>query len=273
MRLLKTIKLFKKTYKSLLLEMIRTDFKLRYQGSVLGYLWSLLKPLMLFAILYTVFTQFLRIGRGVPNYPISLLLGIILWTFFVESSSNALKSIVSRGGLIRKVNIPRYLIPVAAVSSAFINMVLNLIVLFIFVLFANNTPLGLQTIVIFPLLLVELVLLSLAVGFFLSALFVRYRDVEHIWDVAKQALFYTIPIIYPLSLIPSEMIRKAIILNPLAQIIQGSRAVVTYGDTQTVADVYGNKYAILIPLGLVIITIIISSAYFRKRSRYFAEDI
>src|SRR3990167_7290802 len=146
-------RIISKRNRVLLGEMIRTDFKLRYQGSVLGYLWSLLKPLMLFVILFTVFTKFLHIGKGVPNYPISLLLGIVLWSFFTEATSGALKSIVGNGSLIRKINIPRYMIPIASISSAFINTLLNLIVVFIFILFANNTPISWMTILVFPLLI------------------------------------------------------------------------------------------------------------------------
>jgi ABC-2 type transport system permease protein len=259
--------------RALLKEMIRTDFKLRYQGSVLGYLWSLLKPLMLFLVLYTVFTKFLNIGRGVPNYPVSLLLGIVLWTFFTEATTACLKSIVGKGNLLRKVNIPRYLIPVAAVSSSFINMALNLIVVFIFVLFAHNTPLSWTTLIVLPLLLVELVVLSMAVGFFLAAIYVKYRDIEHIWDVVRQALFYTVPIIYPLTLISSEVIQKVLMLNPLAQIIQDARAVVTYGGTPQVVDLYHNPLFYLIHIGMIVAALAITSAYFRKRSKYFAEDI
>lgn len=266
-------KIFSKRNRSLLAELVRTDFKLRYQGSVLGYLWSLLKPLFLFAILYTVFTRFLRIGQGVPNYPLSLLLGIVLWNFFAEATSSALKSIVGRGSLIRKINIPRYLIPVAAISSAFINMLLNLTVLFMFVLFAQNTPLSWSTLLIFPLLLIELMVVSTAVGFFLAAFYVKYRDIEHIWEIVKQALFYGSAIIFPLSLISSVTIKKLLLLNPVAQIIQDARAVVTYGGTLQINDLYGNWLVLLIPIGLIVITLFISAAYFRKQSKYFAEDI
>lgn len=273
MGLIKTAKLFTKSYKSLLLEMIRTDFKLRYQGSVLGYLWSLLKPLMLFAILYTVFTHFLLIGKGVPNWPVSLLLGIVLWTFFADATSGALKSIVNKGNLIRKINIPRWLIPVASTSSAFINMLLNLVVVFIFVLFAQNNALSWQTIGYFPLLLLELIILTTAVGFFLSAVYVRYRDIEHIWDVVRQALFYTVPIIYPLSRIPSETIQKLIMLNPLAQILQDARAVTTSSTTIQISDLYKGLVVSLVPLVLVVLALVIGVSYFRKRSLYFAEDI
>ncbi len=257
----------------LLMEMIRTDFKLRYQNSVLGYLWSLLKPLMLFAILYTVFTKFLHIGRGIPNYALSQLLGIVLWSFFVEATNSALKSIVGRGSLIRKINIPRYLIPISAVAAAIINMLLNLIVVFVFVIFAKNTPLSWSTLITFPMVLIELTIVSVAVGFFLSALYVKYRDIEHIWDIARQALFYTIPIVYPLTLIPNVHVQKLLILNPLTQIIQDGRAVLTYGGTPQIYDLYANRFAVLVPIGLILFTLLISTIYFRKHSKNFAEDI
>lgn len=253
--------------------MVRTDFKLRYQGSVLGYLWSLLKPLILFAILYTVFTQFLKIGRGVPNWPISLLLGIVLWNFFTESTASALKSIVGKGNLIRKINIPRYLIPVASISSAFINTLLNLIVVFAFVLFAQDTALSWTTLFIFPLLILELGVLSVATGFFLAALYVKFRDLEYIWEITRQALFYATPIIYPITLISSITVQKLLLLNPVAQIIQDARAVITHTSTPQVADLYNTPFIYVIPLGLVLLALIISSGYFRKHSKYFAEDI
>lgn len=259
--------------KILLSEMIRTDFKLRYQNSVLGYIWSLLKPLMLFAILYIVFTKFLHIGRGVPNYAHSLLLGTVLWSFFVEASTGALKSIVGRGSLIRKINIPRYLIPVSVIASSFINLALNLVVVFIFLLFANDVPLSAETLILLPLLLTELIVVSVAVGFFLATTFVKYRDIEHIWDVVKQALFYTIPIIYPLTMIPNVSIQKILVLNPLAQIIQDIRATVTYGGTTQIHDLYGSYLPYLVPFGVIAVTLVVSSLYFRKRSKYFAEDI
>lgn len=267
------LRVFSNKNRILLREMIRTDFKLRYQGSILGYLWSLLKPLMLFAIMHTIFTKFLKIGQGVPNYAISLLLGIVLWNFFNEATSSALKSIVGRGSLLRKINIPRYLIPVSSVAAALINMLLNLMVIFIFVLFAKDTPLSWQTIIFFPLLILELIVLSLSAGFFLSALYVKYRDIEHIWDIAKQALFYASAIIFPLSLISSLQVQKLLLLNPVAQIVQDLRAVVTYGATPQINDLYANRFAVLIPLGLITLALVIGSAYFRRNSKYFAEDI
>ena len=116
----------------LLRELVITEFKLRYQGSVLGYLWSLLKPLFLFTILYFVFVYFLRVGADIPNWPVAMLLGIVLWNFFSEITNNGLGSIVGRGDMIRKINFPKYVILFASSFSAFINLILYFIIIGIF---------------------------------------------------------------------------------------------------------------------------------------------
>lgn len=266
-------RVFSKSNYYLIRELVRTDFKLRYQSSVLGYLWSLLKPLMLFAILYTVFTKFLRFGKGIPNFALSLLLGIVLWSYFAEATSQSLKSIVSNGSLIRKIKIPKYLIPASTVIAAFINLVLNLVVVFIFLSFAKINGLSWATLIALPLLIIELTLLAIGVGLFLSAVFVRFRDMDHIWDVVRQALFYTIPIIYPITLIPLESIRKAIMLNPLAQIIQDARFFVTYDGSLRLKDIFGSEAYVLIPLGLVALALLIGTLVFRKESKNFSENV
>src|SRR5579871_1678611 len=124
---------FTKKNRALLGELVRTDFKLRYQGSALGYAWSLLRPLLLFLILYVVFVKFLKLGNGVPHYPVYLLLGIVIWNFFNEMTVQSLGSIVGRGDLIRKIKIPRWIIVFSSSISALINLLLNLVVVGIFV--------------------------------------------------------------------------------------------------------------------------------------------
>lgn len=258
---------------SLLTEMVRTDFKLRYQNSLLGYFWSLLKPLFLFAILYTVFDKFLRLGAGVPNYALSLLLGIVLWTFFTDSVTGSMKSIVGKGNLIRKIYMPRYLIPMASVASAFINMLLSLIVVFLFLMFAPINALSLQSIVVFPLLLIELTILSLGVGFILATIFVKFRDLEYIWDVVRQALFYAVPIIYPLTRIPYENVQKILLMNPIAQIIQEARSVLTYDGTTTTSNVYSSVLIGLIPIVISVLFLLLGFRFFIKRAHTFAENV
>lgn len=250
---------------NLLSEMVRTDFKLRYQGSVLGYLWSLLKPLMLFAVLYTVFTRFLKFGGD----PLSLLLGIVLWSFFIESTSNSLRSIVDNGDLIRKIKFPRYLIVLSATFSALINLFLNLIVVLIFVfIFGGNIS---WWTLLLPFVLLELYIFSLAVSFLLATMYVKFRDINYIWEVGTQMLFYVTPILYPITFIPSQAFQKLISLSPLTQIIQDGRQLLT-ADTLQVYEILGFPLY-FVPFIIVGVMIVVASKYFKNQSKNFAENV
>jgi ABC-2 type transport system permease protein len=254
----------------LLRQLVITDFKLRYQGSILGYLWSLLKPLALFSILYVVFVRFLRFGGDVPYFAIYLLLGVVLWSYFVEVTSQSLTAIVGRGELLRKLNFPRYVIVLSVAASALINLLLNLLVVFFF-MFLTKVPVGPQ-IALLPVLILELFALAVALGFLLSALYVRFRDLSYIWEVGLQAAFYATPILYPLGIVPDK-IAKLLLLNPLAQIIQDSRYVMVTPHSQTISSLYGAKWPWLIPIGITLAAVIMATAYFRRVSRYFAEEV
>lgn len=254
----------------LLKQLVKTDFKLRYQGSVLGYIWSLLRPLAIFVILYIVFTRFLKIGEGIPHYPVYLLLGIVLWNFFIEVTSGSVSAIVSKGDLIRKINFPKYVIILAGTFAALINLILNLLVVLLF-MFINGVDLRI-TGLFFPLLVLELFIFSLAIGFFLSAAFIRFRDIGYIWEVLTQAAFYATPILYPITLVPIWY-AKILMLNPLAQIIQDSRYVLITDQAQTIGSLYANGFMRLVPLAIVSFSVIIAATYFRKRSRFFAEEV
>jgi ABC-2 type transport system permease protein len=255
----------------LLKQLVKTDFKLRYQGSALGYLWSLLRPLLLFLILYFVFTKFLKVGNGVPHYPVYLLLGIVLWNYFVEVTLGSVSVIVGKGDLLRKINFPKYIIVVSNSFAALINLAFNFVVIAIFMRF-GHVPLSWRDLFILPLIL-ELFILSLSMALFLSALCVKYRDVTYIWEVCIQGGFYATPILYPLTKIPHEY-AKFLILNPLAQIIQDARHAVVTSDTQNIATVYGgDKWIWFFPLFLTLIIAMAGSLYFRSRSKYFAEEV
>lgn len=254
----------------LLKQLVKTDFKLRYQGSVLGYVWSLLRPLALFVILYIVFTMFLGVGADIPNYPIYLLLGVVLWSYFAEVTNNSVTSIVGKGDLIRKINFPKYVIIVAASFSALINLGLNFIVIAVFMIF-SRVDVGLS-ILLMPFIILELFIFSLAIGFLLSAAYVRLRDISHIWEVVMQGAFYATPILYPLSLLPIGA-AKVLMLNPLAQIIQDARYVMVTTDTQTISGLFGTHKIRLISYGTVVVAALVAAWYFRTRSKYFAEEV
>src|SRR5665213_2195370 len=181
----------------LLREIVRTDFKIRYQNSFLGYVWSLLRPLLLFVILYFVFTKFLKVGTGVPHYPVYLLLGLLYWNFFVEVTMGSVTAIVGKGDLIRKINFPKYIIILAVLTGALINLSLTAVVVVIFMI-AGHVAVSWQALLLIPLLL-ELILIALTAAFFLSAAFVRYRDISYVWEVIIQAAFYATPILYAMT--------------------------------------------------------------------------
>lgn len=254
----------------LLRELVITDFKLRYQSSFLGYLWSLLKPLALFAILYLVFVRYLPVGGDIPHLPVYLLLGIVLWNYFTEVTNNGVSSIVGKGDLLRKINFPKYVIVLAGSFSALINLAINFLVVIAFMIF-TGVPL-MDTVLWVPLIVVELFVFALGLAFLLSALFVKLRDINYIWEVLMQGAFYGTPIIYNIDIIPHK-IQQIIILNPVAQMIQDIRYAMITHETSTIGTIYGNEWMRLVPVAVVIGFAILSAWYFRKRSRYFAEEI
>lgn len=256
---------------TILREMVTTDFKVRYQGSMLGYLWSLLRPLFMFCILYFVFTFILPIGKDVPHYAVQLFIGIVLWNFFTEATSVGMGSIVSSSAIIRKISIPRFLIVVASSVSALINLALNLIVLFIFIAI-NGVDFRPEWFLL-PVLIVELFVLAQGLGFFLSAANVRFRDVQYIWELIVQVGFYATPIIYTVtaSKIPEEF-QKFFLLNPMAQMIQDARWMVIGGDTVTLWSIVDILWALL-PVIIVVIIACVGWFYFKRKAHTFAEDI
>ena len=257
--------------KALLFELVRTDFKLRYQGSALGYAWSLLRPLFIFLILYIVFVKFLRFGASIPNYPIYLLLGIVLWNFFSEMTSQSLGSIVARGDLIQKIKIPRWIIVLSSSIGALINVGLNMLVVVVFMVL-SDISLN-RNVIYFPLSLLELYVFAVGVSLFLSAAFVKYRDVSYIWEVILQAGFYATPILYSLALVPSEAFQKLIMLNPVAQVIQDARYQLVTTESITTWTLFNKGSYSLIPLIIVVLTFILGVLYFKKESRSFAENL
>jgi len=265
-------RIFSKQNRALLSELVRTDFKLRYQGSVLGYAWSLLRPLLLFVILYLVFVKVLKSGGGIPHFPVYLLLGIVIWNFFYEMTVQSLGSIVGRGDLIRKISIPRWIIVLSSSLSALINLFLNLLVVFVFMLL-NHVDF-LRTSLWLPLILLEVYVLALGLSLFLSAAFVKFRDISYIWEVILQAGFYLTPILYSMSIVPVRF-QKPLLLNPMAQAIQDARYVtVTHSPLViTTSRIFHGGWQVIIPFVVIIIIGLVGIFYFRRESKYFAENI
>ncbi|CYU38342.1 ABC transporter permease [Streptococcus suis] len=256
----------------LLKEMVKTDFKLRYQGSLIGHLWSILKPLLLFTIMYLVFVRFLRFDDGTPHYAVSLLLGMVTWNFFTEATNMGMMSIVSRGDLLRKLNFSKEIIVFSSVAGAAINYAINLMVVFVFAAI-NGVPFTWSVLVIIPLFF-ELALLATGIAFILSSLFVRFRDIGPIWEVFLQAGLYATPIIYSLTFILQRgqvTFAKLMMLNPVAQIIQDLRHFIVYSGSMTIRDLIQNPLIVAIPYVLPIIIFILGYIIFNKNSKRFAE--
>ena len=254
----------------LLRAMVATDFKLRYQASLLGYLWTLLKPLAIFTILYLVFVQLLKFGSAMPNPGVYLLFGIIIWGFFAESTGLGLASLVQRADLLRKIDFPRYVVVLSVGVYALITFGLSMIVLVVFLVVAR-VPLTLNVLWL-PALFVELAALSISLAFILSALYVRFRDVSYIWEVVLQAAFYATPIIYPLSLVPYVWAQKLLLLNPMAQIIQDARYCLVSDQTVTMTKVFGSQWAHRHPHRHRRCARRVAIVFFRWRSPFFAEE-
>ena len=263
-----------KNYKNriLLRELIKTDFKLRYQGSALGYLWALLKPLLMFAILYIVFSLILRFGGEIPHYPVYLLVGTVLWSFFTECTMQGIHAIELRGDLIRKVSFPKYIVVLSATSTAVINLLINLCVIIVFALINGCTP-SLTWLLVIPAI-IELYALALGISLWLGAVNVKLRDIGSIWEVLTQALFYAVPIIYPITMVAgaSEVAAKIILVDPIAQVIQDVRYSIVTDQTITTWGYVGVKWGLSSVL-IVLVVLVLGALYFKKHSGRFAEEV
>jgi|1186.fasta_scaffold28491_2 ABC-2 type transport system permease protein len=250
------------------------EFKLKYAGSALGYVWSLIKPLTLFTMLYLVFGRVFKLQDISRYYPLSLLLGIVVFTFFSDATNLGMSSLVARESLLRKLSFPRMVIPTAATLTAAMTFGVNLIAIVAFVSWNKIIPNGYWLLLV-PLL-IELYVFALAVALILATLFVRARDIGQIWELALQVIFYASPIIYPIGYLP-DWARKIVFINPLTQIIQDIRAVVLSADLKpnriTVADAFHAGGARLIPIGVTILLLLAAIRLFRREEPYFAERV
>lgn len=258
--------------RAILREMVATDFKVRYQESTLGYLWSLLRPLFMFAILYVLFTYIIPLGKSNEHYGVILLVGIVVWNFFSETTSIGANSVVANGNLLRKISIPRYLIVFASSISALINLFINLGVVVVFALVNKVYP-TVDWLMMIPLV-IELFAFSMGVAFLLSALTVKFRDITYIWEIFLQGGFYASVIIFPITMVP-ESVRSYFYINPIVQIVQDARNFVLshHAHTQTLWNSVDSLAIKIAPFLVVAGFIFLGAWYFKKRSPYFAEDI
>jgi ABC-2 type transport system permease protein len=250
-----------------------TEFKQAYFGTVLGYLWSLMRPLMLFGVLLFVFTKVFRIGsEEVEHYPVMLLLGIVLFTFFQESTTNSVTSVVSQESVVRKTQFPRLVIPLATVLTGAFNLGLNFAIVLVFIFAFGVDPTW--TWLLVPVAFLFLFVLTAAVSSALSVLYVRFRDVSIIWLVAAQMLFYGTPILYPVTAFENETTEHLLMVNPLAVIFEQVRVwVLAEPQAPTAAEAAGGVVGLL-PATAIFVGICAFAVWiFRREAPRIAEDL
>ena len=229
--------------------------------------------MLLFGILYIVFAKFLRFGDEIPHYPVYLLVGTVLWSFFTECTNQGIQSLILRSDLMRKIAFPKWIIVLSATTTAFINLLINLFVVIVFAL-VSGVSFNLSWLIV-PFLIIELYLLAFGIALFLGSLNVKFRDVGSIWEVLLQALFYAIPIIYPLSMVVSynAFAAKLIMLNPIAQVVQDVRYNLITNETVTGWGTIENPILKFVPILIVVLMVALGCFVFNKKSKYFAEEI
>jgi ABC-2 type transport system permease protein len=266
---------------SLTYTLASTDFKLRFFGSALGYLWSLIRPLMLFGVLYVVFTQVFSLGKGIPHYPVYLLTSIILWTFFIETTSNNVQSLLTREGLLRKIRFPRLVIPLSVALTAAFNLGMNMIAVIVFA--TANGVYPRWGWLVMPLLILLMAILAVGVGMLLSALYVRYRDIQPIWEVIAQGLFYASPIIYTAA--QYKGLKHLAMINPIGAILTqmhfswvGGGTIIRSGRpvhyaVHDAATTIGGAPLLLIPLALIFGMFALGLWFFNREAPRIAENL
>jgi ABC-2 type transport system permease protein len=271
----------------------RNEFKLKFFGSALGYLWQVMKPLLLFAVLYVFFVVIGHVGKGgkpgEADYGVQLLGSIVLFTFFAESTGGAVRSVVERENLVRKIQFPRLVIPISVVLLAFFNLILNLLVVLVFALIAGIHPM--LSWLELPLILAMLIVFATGMAMLLSALFVRARDMQPIWEVFSQILFYASPVIIPLEQVREKLINSPphkppllnppdyqllmhlYTLNPLVAIFQQFRHAMINHDALSAGQALGSWAALLEPIALVAGIFVLGFWVFNRAAPHIAEDL
>ena len=245
------------------------EFKLKYAGSVLGYVWSLAKPLAYFGVLYLFFGHFIRIGGPIQNFALYLILGIVLYTFFTDAIGLMLPAIATRGSILRRMAFEPLVIPLSVSVTAAITFGVNLIAVAVFIAASRTVP-HLDWLLLVPLL-VELYLFVIGIGLIVTTLFIRFHDVAQLWDLAVQLMIFATPVMYPVAVLPLWA-QRIVFLNPFVQIMQDIRAILI-GPSGTAATAYGTPWGRLLPLCVVAGVVVLGLVLFRREARYFAERV
>jgi ABC-2 type transport system permease protein len=262
---------------SLTFMLARTEFKLRFFGSVFGYLWTLVRPLLFFGVLLFVFTDLLHINsKAIPHYPEYLLESIILFTYFQETTSGSVASLVARENLLRKVRFPRLVVPLSVALTSLFNLGMNLIVVFIFILASGIEPR--LTWLELPVLVALLVIISVGVGMLLSALYVRFRDIQPIWEVISQVLWYGSPILYTVQTAANKHLfgisfARILVINPLGAILTQARKAFLDPSAPSAVQAIGGNARLLLPFAITAALFALGLWFFNREAPRISENL
>lgn len=248
------------------------EFKLRFFGSALGYLWQLFRPLMLFGILYVLFSEIVELDDA-PLYAEALLLGMVLYTFLGDSTRGALGSMIARESVLRKIDVPRAAVPLSVVLTGLLNLALNLVPVLLFLLIDGGKVR--LTWLELPLLVLGLTIYATGWGLLLSSLYVRYRDLDPIWEVVLFAMFYGSPIFYTYELVAERApdIASLLFINPFAAIVQQARHALLGPDHASAAEALGGNAQLLLPIGLGLAVFALGAWTFQRRAHKVVEEL
>jgi ABC-2 type transport system permease protein len=247
-----------------------TEFKKAFFGTALGYLWSLVRPLLLFAVLLAVFTQIFKLGSLVPHYPVLLLFNVVVFGFFQEATGGAVGSVLAQEGIVRKTQFPRLVIPMAVVLTSFFTLGLNMIVVFGFLLAFGVGPMW--TWLLLPAVLLPLFVLICCLAMLLSALNVRFRDVAIIWTVMATALNYGTPIIYPLEIVP-EGLKHLLMTNPLTPLFQQAHVWMIDPNAEGVYAAAGGPAPLVVAAAVYVLVCVLGVWVFNREAPRIAEQL
>jgi len=247
-----------------------TEYRLTYFGSVLGYLWALMRPLLLFGVLYTVFSQIVKFGGDIPNYPMLLLFNIVLFSFFQDSSQRAVTAVVDSEAIVRKMHFPRMVIPLSTVLTGALNLLLSLVAVFVFILVYGVDPTW--TWLLLPVILVPLLMLTSAVAMLVSSLYVRFRDVQPIWFVLSTILFYGSPVLYAIDTVPPNA-QRYLLCNPIAMLLEQARKWIIDPSARGCVEAIGGWKWAMVPLAIFIAVCVLGLWVFNREAPVIAERL
>jgi ABC-2 type transport system permease protein len=247
-----------------------TEWRLKFYGSFLGCLWSLARPFALFGVIYLVFSEFANLGDNVPGYAVYILFSLVMFQFFAEIATGSVQSLVAQENLLRKIRFPALVIPMSISLTALFNLGMTLIAVALFAILSGIYPTW--TWLEMPLLVAVLLAFACGLGMLMSVLYVRYRDVQPIWDVTSQALFYASPVLYVATMVPADF-QRAYLSNPIASVLTELRAAVVDPGAPHVWEAIGDPIRILVPIGIVIVAVALGTWVFRREAPRIAENL